>query len=68
MTLLHAFVDQILFGIFGFIMLYPKRKDLPDSFWATGIYFLVFMHFVFGTWFRYVYQLPLIGAIGYLFE
>lgn len=67
MSILHALIDQIIFTIFTLICLYPSRNDLPDSFYRIGIYILLIMLLAFGTWLRWYLQMPLMGAIGYLF-
>jgi hypothetical protein len=67
MTLLHAFIDQVIMAIFTFIACYSQRDKLSDSFYTTGIYYLLFSIFIFGTWIRWYLQIPLIGFLKYLF-
>ncbi len=69
MTLLHAFVDQIIFAIFFAIRCYLQRDAFPDSFFTEGnILLFLLINFVFITWMRWYMQMPLIGVVGYLFE
>jgi hypothetical protein len=68
MTLIEAFVNQIFFAFFAVVVCYPQKDKFPPSFWESGIYIVLFMNFIFGTWLRWYYQLPIVGAVGYLFQ
>ncbi len=67
MTLLHAFLDQVIMAFIALIVCYPQRDQLPENFRKSGIYYFAFFIFTVGTWFRWYYQLPLMGFFKYLF-
>lgn len=65
-TILEALLYNAVWFLFLLSVLWYSKDDLPVSFWRTGIWFLVFAYFIFGTWFRWYYQLPFLGWYGYL--
>lgn len=69
-SILKSFINQCIFFFlaYGFLRLryWPLRfrEKFPMS--DGSIVMILCIHFIFGTWLRYVIDLPLTGIFGYI--
>lgn len=71
MNVYEAFFIQTLWFLIAIVvgkaMYHIKKEAIPDCMYETGWWIMIlFINFVFGTWFRWYTQMPMLGMYSWI--